>query len=237
MNRLIIACKTIADELNLVVNEVGCKYPILWIESSLHINPESLRKRIQEELDHISNIDQVILAFGYCGNALLGLKSADYQIIFPRVDDCITMLLGSCEKRKKVSSEMGTYFLTRGWLEYEKNIWVEYQDTVKRYGKAKADRLYKVILGHYKRLGIIKTSVCNTAEFLEKTQQIANDLNLKQEIIDGTLSYIKKLLTGPWDEEFVTVGPNETIALEHIYGNALGQVCSTSTCDCSLNNA
>lgn len=235
MNRLIVACRTIAEELNLVVNEVGCKYPILWIESSLHINPESLRKRIQEELDHISNVDQVILAFGYCGNALVGLKAADYQMIFPRVDDCITLLLGSCERRKKVSNEMGTYFLTRGWLEYEKNIWVEYQDTVKRYGKAKADKLYKIILGHYKRLGIIKTNVYNTVGFLEKTQQIAEDLNLKQEIIEGTLSYIKKLLTGPWDEEFVIINPNEAVTLDHIYGNASEQVCSTSTCDCSLN--
>jgi Protein of unknown function (DUF1638). len=233
MNRVIVACQTIAEELNAAINEIGCKDPILWIESSLHIDPESLKKRMQQELDHISNVDQVLLAFGYCGNAILGLKSADYQIIFPRVDDCITLLLGSCEKRKNISSEMGTYFLTKGWLDYEKNIWVEYQDTVKRYGKVKADRIYKIILQHYKRLGVIETNAFNTKEFLEKTKQIAEDLKLKQEVLPGTLTYIKKLLTGPWDEDFVLINPNETITLEHIYGNAAEEVCSD--CNCNLN--
>lgn len=235
MNRVIVACRTIAEELNAAVTETGCKYPILWIESSLHIEPDSLKKRLQEELDNISNVDQVLLAFGYCGNAILGLKSGNYQIIFPRVDDCITLLLGSCEKRKKISSEMGTYFLTKGWLDYEKNIWVEYQDTVKKYGKVKADRIYKIILQHYKRLGVIETNAFNTKEFLEKTQQIAEDLKLKQEVLPGTLTYIKKLLTGPWDEDFVLINPNETITLQHIYDNAAQEVCSDSNCSCSVD--
>jgi hypothetical protein len=234
MNTVIVACRTIAEELNAVVSEIDCKYPILWIESSLHIDPQSLKKRIQEELDHISNVDQVLLAFGYCGNALLGLKSSNYKIIFPRVDDCITLLLGSCEKRKKVSNEMGTYFLTKGWLDYEKNIWVEYQETVKRYGKIKADKVYKIILQHYKRLGVIETSAFELESFLERTQQIAKDLNLKQEVIPGTLRYIKKLLTGPWDEEFILINPNEVITLEHIYTKATEQVCSDSICNCNL---
>jgi hypothetical protein len=235
MNTVIVACRTIAEELNAVVNEINCKYPILWIESSLHIEPESLKKRMQEELDHISNVDQVLLAFGYCGNALLGLKASNYKMIFPRVDDCITLLLGSCGKRKEVSNEMGTYFLTKGWLDYEKNIWVEYQETVKRYGKVKADKIYKVILQHYERLGVIETNAFPMEDFLKRTQQIAKDLNLKQEVIPGTLRYIKKLLTGPWDEEFVLIKPNETITLEHIYGGALEQVCSTQISDCNCS--
>jgi len=233
MNTVILACRTIEAELNAVVNEIGCKYPILWIESSLHIDPESLKKCIQGELDHISNVDRVILAFGYCGNAILGLKASNYKIIFPRVDDCITLLIGSCEKRKKISSEMGTYFLTKGWLDYEKNIWVEYQDTVKRYGKAKADEIYKIMLQHYKRLGVIETNAFNMEDFLEKTRQIAEDLKLKQEVIPGTLSYIKKLLTGPWDEDFILINPNETITLEHIYSIAAEEV--SSDCNCNLD--
>lgn len=223
MNTVIVACRTIAEELNAVANEIDCKHPILWIESSLHIDPESLRKRMQEELDHISNVDVVILAFGYCGNAILGLKASNYKIIFPKVDDCITMLLGSCEKRKEIASEMGTYFLTKGWLDYEKNIWVEYQDTVKRYGKVKADKIYKIILKHYKRLGVIETNAFDMEDFLKKTEQVAKDLDLSQEIIPGTLSYIKKLLNGPWDEDFVIINANETITLEHIYGKAADQ--------------
>lgn len=195
MNTLIIACRTISDELNLAVKETKCDYPILWIQSGLHMNPDSLRKRLQEELDHLTNVSQVLMAFGYCGNALLGITAPTYRIILPRVDDCITLMLGSCQKRKEISDEMGTYFLTKGWLDYEKNIWVEYHDTVKRMGKAKADRVYKLILQHYKRLGVIDTGAYKMEEFLHMSETIARDLKLDLQTISGTLRYIKKLLS------------------------------------------
>ena len=94
----------------------------------------------------------------------------------PCVDDCITFLLGSCEKRKEISNEMGTYFLTKGWLDYENNIWEEYQYTVKRMGKEKADRVYKIMLQHYKRLGVIDTGAYNLEDFLKESKLVAKDL-------------------------------------------------------------
>ena len=218
MNTLIIACRTIADELNMAIQATDCTYPVLWIESGLHLYPDALKKRLQEELDHISNVDQVLMAFGYCGNALLGITPPTFKMIFPRVDDCISLLLGSCEKRKEISDEMGTYFLTHGWLQYEKNIWSEYQEAVKRYGKQRADKIYKVLLQHYKRLGVIETGAYQLEAFLEKTHLIAEDLKLGHQVIPGTLRYIKKLLTGPWDDEFTVIEPGETVAFGHIYG-------------------
>lgn len=224
MNTLIIACRTIADELNMVIKEIDCNYPILWIDSGLHNFPELLRKRLQEELDHVSNVDQVILVFGFCGNSLLGITAPNYKLIFPRVDDCITLLLGSCQKRKEISDEMGTYFLTKGWLDYETNIWVEYQATVKKYGKTRADRIFKAMLQHYERLAIVETGAYNLDVFIEKTKLIANDLKLTHQVVSGELSYVKKLLTGPWDEEFVIIQPGETVALSHIHSEVLKPV-------------
>jgi hypothetical protein len=216
---VIIACNTIADELNNLINETGSAYPVLWIPSGLHNSPEILRNRLQEELDHLSNIDQVLLAFGYCGNALLGLTPPFYRMIFPRVDDCISLLLGSPQIRKEISGAMGTYFLTKGWLEYEKNIWFEYQQTVNRYGKARADQVYRMILKHYERLGIIDTGAYELASISELTHIIAETLKLKHEVIPGTLNYLKKLLTGPWDEDFVIINPGESVTLTHIFGD------------------
>jgi len=217
MNTIIIACRTIADELNIALKETGCEYPVLWIDSGLHINPESLKKRLQEELDSLKGIEQVLLAFGYCGNALLGLKANNFRMIFPRADDCITILLGSRDKRKEISGEMGTYFLTKGWLDYERNIWAEYRDSVKRMGREKTDRIYKLLLKHYERLGIIETGAYNLEDFLKTTEIISRELKLKHQVIPGTLAYLKKLLTGPWDSEFVLIKPGEEISISHIY--------------------
>lgn len=218
MNTLVIACNTIVEELNMAYSETGCEYPILWIESGNHLQRNSLKKRLQEELNNISNVDQVLLTFGFCGNSLFGLKPPSYKMIFPKVDDCITLLLGSCEKRNKVCEEMGTYFLTKGWLNYKKNIWYEYQETVKNYGKERADKIFHLILRHYKRLGIIDTGAYNLVDITKRTNVIADGLKLKHQVIPGTLRYVKKLLTGPWDEEFVVINPGETVTLEHMCG-------------------
>jgi hypothetical protein len=218
MNTLIVACRTIAEELRVAVRQTGCQYPILWIESGLHIDPDSLRKRLQGELDHLENIGLVLLAFGYCGNALLGLRPGNCRLIFPRADDCITLMLGSGARRDEICRECGTYFLTRGWLDYERNIWVEYQASVERFGKEKARRIYRAMLRHYRRLGIIDTGAYDLGSFLERVQAIADGLELRPQVIQGTLDYIKKLLTGPWDEDFITINPGETVTMEHIFG-------------------
>jgi hypothetical protein len=217
MTSIIVACSTIYDELTLAIKETECQFPVLWIESGLHIKPDDLKTRLQKELDSIYNVEQVILGFGYCGNSLLGLKSNNFRIIFPRADDCITIMLGSTENRKKVSDEMSTYFLTKGWLVYERNIWEEYLETVKRMGKEKADRIFAIMLRHYKRLGIVDTGAYDLEEFLKKTETIADELKLKHEVIPGTLTFLKRLLTGPWDDDFVKINPGEAIKMEHIY--------------------
>jgi hypothetical protein len=218
MSTLVVACRTIVQELRLAAKETGCHYPILRIESGLHIEPDSLRERLQEELDHIENVDMVLLAFGYCGNALLGLKPEGFRLIFPRADDCITLMLGSQAARNEMCRNCGTYFLTKGWLDYERNIWVEYQGSVKRFGKEKARRIYKSMLRHYQRLGIIDTGAYDLESFLKRAQEIAEELALTPQVIKGTLDYIKRLLTGPWDDDFVTIRPGETVTMEHIFG-------------------
>ena len=138
--------------------------------------------------------------------------------MFPRVDDCITLMLGSREKRSEISRESGTYFLTKGWLDYERNIWVEYQASAKRFGKEKAARIYKSMLRHYQRLGIIDTGAYELDPIVERARHIACELGLTPHVIRGTLHYIEKLLTGPWDQDFILIPPGETIAMEHIYG-------------------
>lgn len=221
MSTCIVACNTIADELNMAINETGCTYPVFWVESGLHMYTTTLKERLQQEIDKITGVDRVLLAFGYCGNALLGLSSSTFKIIFPKVEDCITLILGSPEKRKEVIDEKGTYFLTKGWLDFERNIWVEYQDSLKRYGKEKTDRIYKSLLVHFKRLGIVETGAYPLDEFFKRTQKIAKSLKLEHEIVPGTLRYLKKLLTGPWDEEFAIVNPGETVSLKHLYGESI----------------
>ncbi len=216
MSNVILACNTIAHELNLAVKETEATHHILWIESGLHNYPNSLEDRLQEELDKLKNLDFVLLAFGFCGNAVLGLKTGNFKLVIPRADDCISLLIGSEAKRREISSNSVTYFLTKGWVDNEKNIWEEYKHTVKKYGQERADSLYKTMLNHYRHLGIIDTGAYNLQEFLPTSVAIARDLKLEHVIIPGTTDYFKKLLTGPYDDDFIVIGPQSEVSFEDL---------------------
>ncbi|MFH0823977.1 MAG: DUF1638 domain-containing protein [Pseudomonadota bacterium] len=206
MHTVVLACNTIRGELEKAVRETGCRFPFKWVESGLHLKPESLRRRLQEELDCIDNADRVLLGFGYCGHAADGLTSGNFELIIPRVDDCISLLLGSRENRDRGVGSGKTYFLTKGWLEGESNIWTEYRAVLSRFGPQNTERIYKRMLAHYEYLGLIDTGAYELEAMLPVVNEIAATLHLKTSVLPGSDLYLKRLLVGPWDEEdFVVV--------------------------------
>jgi len=219
LGTIIVACQTIRDEVNLAITETGVNYPVLWIESGLHNFPDRLGQKIQEEINKIENVETILLAFGYCGNSLLGIKSSRSQLIIPRVDDCISLLLGSLERRQTLDKEVGTYFLTKGWLENEQNLLSEYERCVVKYGKDKALRVMKMMLNNYHRLMVIDTQAYQSEGILIKTKRFADALGLSHEKIDGSSRLLKKLLLGSWDEEFAIIQAGKKVTLEHIIIN------------------
>jgi hypothetical protein len=217
MKTVILACNTIREEFEKAAVETGSSHPFHWVESGLHLKPESLRGRLQEELDCLSHADRVLLGFGFCGHAVAGLISRDYELIIPKVDDCISLLLGSRENRERCCKSGGIYFLTKGWLEGEFNIWKEYQSVLARFGPDKTERIYRRMLAHYQFLGLIDTGAYELDVLIPLVSEIATTLNLKTRVLPGSDLYLKKLLTGPWTEgDFVIVPPHTQIELFHL---------------------
>lgn len=223
LGTIIVACQTIRDEVNLAIAETGVHYPVLWIESGLHNFPDRLGQKIQEEINKIENVETILLAFGYCGNSLLGIKSSRAQLIIPRVDDCISLLLGSYQRRQSMNKEVGTYFLTKGWLENEQNLLSEYERCVVRYGKDKALKVMKMMLNNYHRLMVIDTQAYQFEGVLTKTKAFAEALGLSHEKIEGSSRLLKKLLLGPWDDEFAIIQVDEAVRLEHMITNNIAE--------------
>lgn len=217
MQTAVLACNTIRDELERAVEATGCRHPFVWVESGLHTVTDSLRRRLQEELDRMNGVRKVILAFGLCGSAVVGLKTGDYQLIIPRVDDCITLLLGSKDERESCIRRGGVYFLTKGWMEGEFNIWKQYQMSVDRFGRERTERIYKKMLAHYKFLGLIDTGAYDVAEVLPRAREISSVLKLELLILKGTDRYLKRTLRGPWNhDKFLLIPPSTTIELAHL---------------------
>lgn len=210
MKPVMIACKTIEKEITAAILNQGCEYPVLWLESGLHNWPDKLRDRIQEILDDCSGYDTVLLAMSFCGNSVVGLQTHDFQLVIPRCDDCITLLLGSMARRQ---AHFATYFLTEGWLAGENNVWLEYQRCVQKYGEKRGKRIFSTMLAHYKYLALVDTGAYDTASIETEVQNIARTLDLEYTCIDGTLGYLEKLLCGEWSEEqFVIIPPHSKVS-------------------------
>lgn len=223
MSTVIITCQTIKNEVNLAIRETGVNYPMLLVDSGLHNFPDRLRRTIQEQIDKIDNVSTIIMAFGYCGNGLLGIRSQNARLIVPRADDCITLLLGSHEIRNRIQNESGTYFLTKGWLDSERNIITEYRECVARYGQDRALRIMKTMFMHYRRLMVIDTKAYELKDVLETTRAFAETIGLTHEQHSGSLRFISKLLTGPWNaEEFIILEPGNELTFDIIKNDSIG---------------
>ncbi len=214
MTTAVIACKTMEDELNWAMERTGSDFPVFWLEQGLHNVPKKLLDAVQTALD-AAGTERVLLAMGFCGNSLSGVQVTAGELIVPRVDDCISLLLGSVKRRLEISREYSAYFFTEGWLRGERNIWVEHQHMLETYGEELTEELEKDMFGHYQTLGLLDCGIKPVEPLVEGTKMIAEGLRLTQQVIPASTRYLEDLLTGPWPKErFLTVRGGRTIADE-----------------------
>jgi hypothetical protein len=184
------------------------------LEFGLHVNPGSLKTALQKTIDAApSEVNTILLGYGLCSQAVVGLSSKTQTLVIPRVDDCIAISLGSSAAyQQQCHSEPGTYFLTKGWIEAGGTPFSEYKILVKNFGEQKAKHIVNQILKNYTRLVFIENGCQDLQPYREHTRDMAQFFNLRFEEIQGSKSIIKKMLGGLWDHEFVVVSPGEPIS-------------------------
>jgi hypothetical protein len=208
--RHVLACATVIEEMQGWL-PVDVSSEVL--DFGLHLRPEKLRESLQAKIDEASSsVDALLLGYGLCSMAVVGLQARQAHLVIPRVDDCIAIFLGSCAAYKEQArKEPGTYYLTKGWIEVGDTPFEEHQQLVERYGEAKARRMTGLMLKNYRRLAFINTGQYEIERFREYARQTAQAFNLNFEEIDGSPALVQKMVSGPWDDEFVVVAPGETV--------------------------
>jgi hypothetical protein len=209
--RKIIACATVAEELRLMGVPAG---EMLELEFGLHVYPEKLRETLQEEINAIPGNGDIVLGYGLCSNAAVGLTSQQHRLIIPRVDDCIALFLGSRKEHlRSLHEEPGTYFLTKGWIKAAELPINDYLRMVERYGNERAMRVAKMMLANYKRVVLINTGNYRLEEFREAARSMAETFDLDYEEIQGSNRMLRMMLDGDWNSEYIVVEPGEETAL------------------------
>ena len=183
------------------------------LDFGLHLRPAELKKVLQAKIDEASGqADVLLLGYGLCSMAVVGLRATTAHLVIPRVDDCIAIFLGSCDAYKEQArKEPGTYYLTKGWIEVGDSPFSEYQRLVEKFGEDKADRMTRLMLKNYTRLGFINTGQYEIERYREYAHMTAGKFNLRFEELEGSPALVKKMVFGPWDNEFLVVEPGQTI--------------------------
>jgi uncharacterized protein DUF1638 len=208
--RLVIACATVIEEiLPFLPADVSSE----TLDFGLHLRPHELKKSLQAKIDQASrHADVLLLGYGLCSMAVVGLRATTAHLVIPRVDDCIAIFLGSCNAYKEQArKEPGTYYLTKGWIEVGDTPFQEYLRLIDKYGEAKAKRMIQLLLKNYRRLGFINTGQYEIERYRDYARKTAEQFNLRFEEIDGSPALVKKMVFGPWDDEFLVVEPGKTI--------------------------
>jgi len=165
----------------------------------------------------VEPVDEVVLALGFCGSALQGLKSKHLRLVFPRVDDCVALFLGKGCRREQIPRDPRHYYLTRGWFNHESTLKEMFEDWQERFGVERAAKLRKTMFSGYEQVSLIDTEAYEIEDCLSESQAVAADLELEHGVVQGSVHLLERLFRGERDGEIVVVMPGEAIELTHLF--------------------
>ncbi len=201
MDTIVVACSMLEDEIRRVMQEEQLQYEIRWLDRGLHQSPELLHTKVQHAIEELEqDHDEILLCYGFCGNALRNLRASGAVLAAMRCDDCIHMLLpGRVDSR--------SLYFTGGWIRSDKFIGEEYQACLEKYGERKTKRIYQTILREYNCLYMVDTGAYDLEQYIPKAMKAADCLALQFIITNGSIDILRKLLTHRWDQDIVMAGP------------------------------
>lgn len=244
----LIGCEVLRKEGVRLLEAAGVQVEPVWLEMGLHDQPALLAKALQEHIDRAAaskNFDAIILLYGLCSKAVVGVTARDIPLIMLRVHDCISMYLGSADRyQTEHESEPGTYWFSRGFLDRREGNEddggaadisgpqeylpakreVLYKEYCENYGEDNAEYLMETLVDgwrkNYKRVVLLadqgEDEGAACAEDRLRVRQMAEENNWRYEEREVDFRLLKMLIGGKWsEEEFLIVPPGQTIIATH----------------------
>ncbi len=230
-----IGCDALARIVYLCAAQSPHTVDVTLFRLGLHVDPADLRTRVQGLIDESvgEGYDAIVLAYGLCGEATLGLTARDVPVVIPRAHDCITIFLGS---RQRYAEEFkacpGTYWYALDYIqraynmgtvlslgaEYSGDMDKVYDEYVQKYGQDNADYLMEVMGAwkqHYQRAVFIDMGVGDSRDVEAQAQDEATRRGWNYERMAGDSGLIRRLLNGDWENDFLVLRPGEQIAMTY----------------------
>ena len=224
-----IACDLVSKSPHIIDLE--------FIPMLVHMEPrklgETLKRKITQSTENPTGIgpvyDALILGFGLCGNAVIGL-SCSVPMIIPRVHDCCTVHLGSKDRFAQVfGDKLSARWCSTGYYERGKlnaigfsdleqlsnhKTTEEYRGYLEMYDEETADYIWETLHPKMEEIESVYIEIdgfeYSNAKELYRADMEGADVRLIT--VAGDISMLQDLVNGNWDNErFLTVQPNKGI--------------------------
>jgi hypothetical protein len=233
MNYRLIACNVFQREACACVARSPHVVDVEFVELGEHARPDRLRALLQARVDAaeqaVRRYDAVLLLFGLCGNAGIGLVARQTPLVLPRAHDCATILLGSrAAFRQHFGDNPSQGFSSSGYLE-RGNYFIHrseegggvadgdsYAELVRQHGEENARYIWETL--HPQRPGddqavFIRMPGIEDGRHLARFRIQVEAMGKQCAELTGDLRLIEALLEGSWDEsEFLVVPPGHQTA-------------------------
>jgi hypothetical protein len=194
---VVLSCQVLQDLLADLLPD-GLAHQVTFMDYGLHRVPGKMAGALQEVLDGLEQPSLVILGYGLCGTGLKGLKAGPHTLLVPRVDDCITLLLGSYRAyMREFQAVPGTYYLSKGWLESGSHPLKEYQEYLPRYGEKEAMWIMDQQYQHYERLVLVAHEPADLETYRPQALEVARFCQrwgMRYEEMLGSNAYVRRLI-------------------------------------------
>ena len=223
----LLSCDVFSEEIEQLFGKDPPWRAIKYMEMGLHDHPPKLRAAVEEAIEKLESdpeVETVVLAYGRCGNGLVGVRAGRCRLILPQAHDCVSILLGGKEQHDAVLKENpGTYFYSPGWVRgkrvpgpdreaYLRGLYRErYEDDEDMIDDlVEADR---ETFEHHNCAAYV--SVIDRPKADQYCQDCACHLGWSFKRLKGDPSFLQDLVRGQWgSERFLELEPGQSVGAD-----------------------
>lgn len=150
MKRKIISCAIFKPYIELIETQNNLFFDVEYLDIKQHDKPKQLNALLQEKINESKAVDEILLLYGLCGNAILNLVANDIPVRILKVHDCAMVLSGTRERYKKLFSNnlsqayaCASYNSLDSYHNYKVSL--EYLRLVDQYGQENADYVLETL--------------------------------------------------------------------------------------------
>ena len=218
----LIACDVFLREVCLLIAKSPHIFDVEFTEKDSHNHSDHLKKLNQEKIDAGAdkNYDAILLGYGLCGNATIGLVARDTKIVIPRAHDCCTLFLGSKERFKEHFKDNPSQpFSSPGYMERSESFFHDgsaggemekdpvYLKYVVQYGEENARYIYETMYGSKSKHGkliYIEIPETRKPDYAQLCRERAKTSGMTFVPLEGSIDLLDRLVNGNWKpEEFL----------------------------------